>query len=109
MRKKVWSFKDNSEIFSVLYEDDMFILVFNDDTEVYSFGLAKDFDTLYGFPVNWSCLNLDQLVDLLSRFILIDEKHARELGRKISKKNIQRWQGMKDAAVKFSKSGYTEV
>lgn len=108
MRKKMWRFKDNVEIYSVLYEDDSFILVFNDETEVFSFGMTRDFGSLCGFPVNWSCLNLNQLVDILHRFITIDEKYISETGE-YATKNIERWNSMIHSATKFFESGYMEV
>lgn len=108
MQKKMWRFKDNIEIFSVVYQDDSFILVMNDSTELFSFGMLRDFGTLYGFPVNWSCLNLNELIDILTRLIDIDKKYVPELGE-ISMKNISRWEGMIHSAEKYFESGYTEV
>lgn len=108
MRKKMWRFKNNVEIFTVLYEDESFILIFNDDTEVFSFGMTRDFGTLCGFPVNWSCLNLNELVDILTRLIDVDKKYISELGE-IAENSINRWKSMIDSAVKFFESGYMEV
>lgn len=108
MRKKMWRFKNNIEIFTVLYDDKSFILVFNDETELFSFGMTRDFGTLCWFPVNWSCLNLNELIDILNRLIEIDQKYISQLGE-LSEKNINRWQCMIDSAVKYFESGYTEV
>lgn len=108
MRKKIWRFKNNVEVFTVLYEDDSFILVFNDETEVFSFGMTCDFGTTYGFPVNCSCLNLNKLIDILDTLIEIDKKYISQLGE-LSEKNIVRWERMIEAATKYFESGYTEV
>ena len=75
MNKKVWYFKNNSEVYSVLYEDKTYILVMNDKSKLYSFGLKNDFGTLYGFPVNQSCLTKEETIDILKIFIEIDNKY----------------------------------
>lgn len=95
MKKLKWYYKHGTkyELFSVLYEDDSFILVMNDDTKNYSFGLTRDFGTLYGFPVNQSCLTLDECKKQLNAFIKIDKKYLNSLGE-IAEKNIERWQNM---------------
>ena len=41
MNKKIWYFKNNSEVYTVLYEDNYFILVMNDNTKLYSFGTKE--------------------------------------------------------------------
>ena len=76
MNKKVWYFKNNSEVYSVLYEDKTFILVMDDESELYSFGSKNDFGTLYGFPVNQSCLTKEEIIDTLKSFIEIDNKYS---------------------------------
>ena len=76
MNKKVWYFKNNSEVYSVLYEDKTYILVMNDKSKLYSFGLKNDFGTLYGFPVNQSCLTKEETIDILKIFIEIDNKYS---------------------------------
>lgn len=42
MKKLKWYYKHGTkyEMFSVLYEDDTFMLVQNDDTKTFSFGLC---------------------------------------------------------------------
>ena len=76
MNKKVWYFKNNSEVYSVLYEDKTYILVMDDESKLYSFGLKNDFGTLYGFPVNQSCLSKEETIDILKIFIEIDNKYS---------------------------------
>ena len=76
MNKKVWYFKNNSEVYSVLYEDKTYILVKDDKNKLYSFGLKNDFGTLYGFPVNQSCLSKEETIDILKIFIEIDNKYS---------------------------------
>ena len=76
MNKKVWYFNNNSEVHSVLYEDKTYILVMNDENKLYSFGLKNDFNTLYGFPVNQSCLTKEETIDILKIFIEIDNKYG---------------------------------
>ena len=76
MNKKVWYFKNNSEVYSVLYEDKTYILVMDDESKLYSFGLRNDFGTLYGFPVNQSCLTKEETIDILKSFIEIDNKYS---------------------------------
>jgi hypothetical protein len=63
------------EDFTPLYNDGKYILVQNDATKKYSFGLARDFGTLCGFPVNQSCLTLEELQAVLAAFIQIDAKY----------------------------------
>lgn len=95
MKKLKWYFKHGTtyELFSVLYEDEQFILVQNDNTKKFSFGLKRDFGTLYGFPVNQSCLTLAECKKLLNAFIRIDKGYLDSLGE-IAEKNIERWQNM---------------
>ena len=76
MNKKVWYFKNNSEVYSVLYEDKTYILVMNDESKLYSFGLKNDFGTLCGFPVNQSCLSKEETIDILKIFVKIDNKYS---------------------------------
>lgn len=60
------------EEFNVLYDNGMFMLVQNRETKAFSFGLCEDFGTLFGFPVNWSCLTKDQAIELLQGMIRVD-------------------------------------
>ena len=93
MKKRVWHFKRGQEVYTVLYEDDRFILVQNDRSKKYSFGMARDFGTLFGFPVDWSCLNAEKAIEVLKGLKSIDEKYLDSLGE-IAKANIERWQNM---------------
>lgn len=69
-----WYFKHGTryEEFNVLYDNGMFMLVQNRETKAFSFGLCEDFGTLFGFPVNWSCLTKDQAIELLHGMIRVD-------------------------------------
>lgn len=69
-----WYFKHGTryEEFNVLYDNGMFMLVQNRETKAFSFGLCEDFGTLFGFPVNWSCLTKDQAIELLQGMIRVD-------------------------------------
>lgn len=90
------------ETYSVLYEDEDFMLVRNDDHDekefngeygAYSFGKKPCFYSLYFFPVNWSCLHKDEAVKELNRLIKCERKYIPKLGE-IVKKSIARWQDM---------------
>ena len=72
MKKLKWYFNHgkNFELFSALYEKDGWMVVKNDNTEKYSFGLSRDFGTLLGFPVNQSCLSSDEIKNVLEDYIL---------------------------------------
>jgi len=98
MKKLRWYLKHGIkfEEFSVLYDDDKFILVQNDNTKKYSYGLKSDFGTLYGFPVNQSCLNTEEVKAILYEFVEIDKKYLDTLGE-IAEVNIQRWNNMLEA------------
>ena len=73
--KKRWFFKNNYEDYEVLYEDDKYILVQNDKTKDFSFGMCSDFGTLCGFPINQSCLDKEECINRLNSFIEIDKKY----------------------------------
>ena len=77
MRKLKWYYKNGEtfEVYSVLYDNGKYILVQNDNTKKYSFGLARDFGSLYGFPVNQSCLTKKEVKERLLAFIEIDKKY----------------------------------
>ena len=74
MYLKRWYFKNNYEDYRVLYQDENYILVQNINSKKYSFGLGRDFGSLYGFPVNQSCLNKDECIKILEKFIKIDKE-----------------------------------
>ena len=77
MRKLKWYYKNGEtfEVYSVLYDNGKYILVQNDNTKKYSFGLARDFGSLYGFPVDQSCLTKKEVKERLLAFIEIDKKY----------------------------------
>lgn len=75
MKTKKWYFKNNCEIYNILYEDNRFILVQNVNNKLFSFGVTSDFGTLLGFPVNQSCLTKNECINILKRFINIDKKY----------------------------------
>lgn len=77
MEKLKWYFKGGKcyEEYTVLYSKADRILVQNDNTKKISFGLREDFGTLFGFPVNWSCLTIDEAKDMLARIIEVDNKY----------------------------------
>lgn len=75
MKTKKWYFKNNYEVYNVLYEDDRFILVQNANNKLFDFGVASDFGTFLGFPVNQSCLTKNECIDTLKRFIAINKKY----------------------------------
>lgn len=77
MRKLKWYYKNGEtfEVYSVLYDNGKYILVQNDNTKKYSFGLSRDFGSIYGFPVNQSCLTKKELEERLLAFINIDKKY----------------------------------
>lgn len=95
MEKLRWYFKNGTkfEEYSVLYSDDKFVLVQNDNTKKYSFGLMRDFGSFYGFPVNQACLQIDEAKEQLTAFIEIDKSYIDTLGD-IAKANIERWENM---------------
>ena len=62
------------EKFEVLFDKGKYCVVKNCETKDYSFGLWRDFYDLYYFPVNQSCLTLEQIKDRLNAFIEITKK-----------------------------------
>lgn len=93
MKQLKWHLKHGTkfETYNVLYEDETFILVQNDNTKKYSFGAASDFGSLYGFPVDQSCLTQDEARNILNDFIEIDK---RSIAYPFANKNISRWKNM---------------
>lgn len=93
-----------SEDFVVLYENGDWILVKSkqhDDQKYpelgeYSFGLKREFSSLYFFPVNQSCLKKEQAIETLRRFIKINESYIPTLGE-YTMEAIRRWEGMIEA------------
>lgn len=98
MKKLRWYFKNGTkfEDYSILYSDEKFTLVQNDNTKKYSFGLIRDFGTLLGFPVDQSCLQANEVKEMLNAFIEIDKTSIDILGY-IAKTNIKRWENMLEA------------
>lgn len=103
MDKLRWYFKNGTrfEEYSKLYEDEKFILVLNDKTKKYSFGVKEDFGSLYGFPVNQSCLAEDEVNSILHAFVDIENTYLDSLGE-IAEKNIDRWNGMLSAIQQYN-------
>lgn len=93
-----------SEDFVVLYENDDWILVKSKQHDEqkypelgeYSFGLKREFSSLYFFPVNQSCLKKQQAIETLRRFIKINESYIPTLGE-YTMEAIRRWEGMIEA------------
>ena len=93
-----------SEDFVVLYENGDWILVKSKQHDEqkypelgeYSFGLKREFSSLYFFPVNQSCLKKQQAIDTLRRFIKVDETYIPTTGD-FALIAIRRWQGMIEA------------
>lgn len=73
MKQLKWYLKrgTKSESYSVLYEDETFMLVQNENSGKISFGTRDCFGTLYGFPVNWSCLAWEEATETLDRLCKI--------------------------------------
>ena len=95
MEKLRWYFKQETkfEEYSVMFYDGDYILVQNDNSKKYSYGLKRDFGTLFGFPVNQSCLTEKEAKDMLYAFIEIDKSYIDSLGD-IAKNNIEIWSNM---------------
>ena len=93
MKELKWYFKNGTkfETYTVLYEDETFILVQNNNTKKYSFGVIKDFGSLYGFSVNQSCLTVEEAKETLSKFIEIDKQY---MDCPFANINIIRWGDM---------------
>lgn len=98
MKKLRWYFKGGTtfEEYTALYEDESFILVQNDKTGKYSFGLSRDFGSLFGFPVSWSCLDLKKLKKVLSGLIRVDKRFIGKTAGQ-AERGIERWQAMLSA------------
>lgn len=95
MKKLRWYFKSGTRYdeYTVLYESEDWILVKNDSTGKYDFGLRSDFGTLFGFPISQSYLKPDEAIHTLQGRIKIDEKYVSSLGS-IALDNIARWKDM---------------
>ena len=71
MEQRYWK----NEFYNIIYEDEKMMLVQNNATKTYSFGMSRDFGSLYGFPVMQSCLTKKQCISLLKSFIEIADKY----------------------------------
>lgn len=100
MKKLKWYFNQGKifELFSVLYEKDGWMVVKNDNTEKYSFGLSGDFGTFSGFPADQSCLSSGEIKNVLEDFINIDRNYI-EIIPEIATENIKRWQNMMESIL----------
>lgn len=75
MEQRKWFFNHgaNFELFNVLFDRDGFIVVQNDKTNAISLGTEDCFGSLYGFPVDQSCLTKDEAISILRGWIEIDK------------------------------------
>lgn len=75
--EKIRKFYKNNmyEDFNILYKDNYYMLIQNDMTKKYTFGLIEDFNSFYWFPVNQSCLTREECIKTLNRFIEIDKEY----------------------------------
>lgn len=92
MNQARWYNKNGTyELYDILFEDDLFVLVQNTKTKTLSFGPRSDFGSLYGFPVSSSCLLPEETVALLNDFIQIDAGTCPEC--------VKRWKAMIKATL----------
>ena len=77
MTQRKWFFNNgaNFELFNVLFDSDGFLVVQNDETKTISFGTADCFNSLFGFPVNQSCITKGEAISILHDWIKIDESY----------------------------------
>lgn len=102
MEQRKWYYKRGTryELFNILFDNGRFMMVENAETKAISFGMSNCFNTLYGFPVNWSCLTKEQAGDVLRALIAIDEKYPelRQLElEQFGYTQIDQWKHMIDA------------
>lgn len=114
MKQRKWFFKNGTcfEVYNILFDNGRFMLVQNDNSKKYSFGLCNDFGTLYGFPVNWSYLTADKCNDVLNGLIKIDSKKEYACLREFELKeygytSIDQWQAMINALRQQTTKRYT--
>lgn len=107
MSVRRWYYKHGTcfEEFEVLYDNGRFMLVQNRETKVFSFGLCEDFGTLFGFPVDWSCLTKDQVIERLQGMIRLDSGNP-ELDALWKKQygytESEQWQAMIEAVSRVA-------
>ena len=70
-RKLFFNNGTNFELFNVLFDRDGFLVVQNSKTHTISFGAASCFGSLFGFPVNQSCLAKDEAISILRDWVKI--------------------------------------
>ena len=77
MEQRKWFFNHgaNFELFNVLFDRDGFLVVQNNETRAISFGTADCFGSLFGFPVNQSCLTKNEAISVLHSWIEIDKDY----------------------------------
>ena len=97
--ERKWYFKNGScfETYNILYDNGRFMLAENRKTKLVSFGPCDCFNSLFGFPVDWSCLTRKEAVDVLNRLILLDEKYpeVREHEKAVfGYSQIEQWEKM---------------
>lgn len=107
MNRRRWYYKNGTcfEEFDILFDNGRFMLVQNRETKAFSFGICEDFGTLFGFPVNWSCLTKDRAIEILQGMIRIDSINP-ELDA-ICKKQYgytesEQWQAMIEAVSRVA-------
>lgn len=91
------------EVFNVLYENPVFMLIQSTETKLYYFGLRSDFNSIWGFPVNDSALSLNELIERLDELIELDGDPKNAVYEQVQKQNIgctnvDMWEAMKSAA-----------
>lgn len=107
MNRRSWYYKNGTcfEEFDILFDNGRFMLVQNVETKVFSFGVCENFGTLYGFPVNWSCLTKDQAIERLNNMIRIDKQYS-ELEEVYKQQfgytNVEQWQAMIEAVSRVA-------
>lgn len=67
MEQRIWYFKHGTvkQPYDIIYDDGTHICVRSVNSGKYSYGMTHDFGTLYGFPVNQSCLTLSEIIERL--------------------------------------------
>lgn len=83
MEQRKWFFNHgtNFELFNVLFNRDGFLVVQNDETRTISFGTADCFGSLFGFPVNQSCLTKEEATSVFLNWIEIDKSFGFPVSR----------------------------
>lgn len=90
--KRYYNYGKKYELFNVLYRDSNYILVQDNETKTYSFGLIRDFNTPTFFPTNQSCLSKEKAIDILKWYIEADSKNIEKYS--FMKEEVSRWKRM---------------